>query len=59
MMYLNIKSDRFKNARNGGVNGNVGQLISLSESSILGPEGFKGGTKLSDMALFKKFRELT
>jgi hypothetical protein len=59
VMYLDIKSDRFKNAKIGGVNGNVGQLIFWPEGSILGPEGFKGGTKLSDMALFKKFRELT
>jgi hypothetical protein len=33
MVYLDIKSDRFKNAKIGGVNGNIGQLISAVRSN--------------------------
>jgi hypothetical protein len=58
-VYLDIKSDRFKNTKIGGVNANVGQL-KFGDFEPSGQTGqLKSGSKLPDMALFKRFRKLT
>ena len=58
-MYLDIKSDRFKNAKIGGVIVNVGQL-KFRDFEPSGQTGqLKSGSKLPNVALFKKFRKLT
>jgi hypothetical protein len=58
VLYLDIKSDRFKNIKIGEVNVNVGQL----KFGDFEPSGqivqLKSGSKLPDMALFKRFRKL-
>jgi hypothetical protein len=58
MVYLDIKSDRFKNAKIGGVNANVGPLkfCDFEPSGLTGR--LKSGSKLSDMALCRKIAEI-